>query len=191
MSHPWLAPRPALIADVVAATARGVVRDMSSIQPVCLGRYADAWSRMIAALPDLLRSDSAALFDAITRVDVLATVQELVHRRVNEPRLERAVLALWLSLAGHRGLTAPLALPGPFRQRVVDPTGGRLIEFGDVRGIAATARGLVVLGRGGRTTMDPFVVGSLPVVAGAVLVDCALRPPDASVVDRIRHAADP
>jgi hypothetical protein len=121
---------------------------------------------------------------------VLSTLHELVDRDVNGSRLERAVLALWMALAGHRGLTAPLALPGPFRQRVVDPKSARLIEFGDVRGIAATARGLVVLGRGGRTTIDAFVVGPLPVVAGAVLVNGALRPPDASVVDQVRLAAD-
>ena len=117
MSHPWLAPPPALIADVVAATARDTVRAMSLIPVRGLGRYAEAWTRLLAALPELLRSDSGAVFDAVTRVDVLSTVQELVDRDVDEPRLERAVLALWMALAGHRGLTAPLALPGPFRRR--------------------------------------------------------------------------
>src|SRR6185369_9820098 len=41
-----------------------------------------------------------------------------------------------------------------------------------------------------RTTIDPFVVGSLPVVSGAVLVDPALRAPDASVVNQVRLAAE-
>ena len=191
MSHPWLAPPRALIADVLAATARDVVRDMSSIPLRSLGRYADAWTRLVAALPNLLASDPDAVFDAVTGIDVLSTVQDLVDGDVNEPRLERAVLALWMALAGHRGLTAPLALPGPFRQRVVDPKSARLIELGDVRGIAATARGLVVLVRGRRTTIDEFVVAPLPVVSGAVVVDGALRAPDASVVDQVRRAADP
>src|SRR3989442_5382100 len=190
MSHPWLAPPPALIADVVGAAARDAVRAMSLIPVRGLGRYGEAWTRLIAALPQLLRSDSGAVFDAVTRVDVLSTVQELVDRDVDQVRLERAVLALWMALAGHRGLTVPLALPGPFRQRVVDAKTARLIELGDVRGIAATARGLVVLGRGGRTAIDAFAVAPLPVIAGAALVDDALRPPDSSVVDRVRRAAD-
>jgi hypothetical protein len=190
MSHPWLAPPRELIADVVAATARDGVRNISLIPLRALGGYAEAWTRLVAALPDLLRSDSAAVFDAVTRVDVLSTLRELVDRGVNEPRLQRTVLALWMALAGHRALTSPLALPGPFRQRIVDPKTGRLIELGAVRGIAATARGLVVLGHGGRMTIDPFVVGPLPVVAGAVVVDRALRPPDASVVEQMRLAGD-
>ena len=190
MSHPWLAPPPALIADVVAATAREAVRAMSLIPVRGLARYAEAWTRLVAALPELLRSDSGAVFDAVSRVDVLSTVQELVDRDVNEARLERAVLTLWMALAGHRGLTAPLALPGPFRQRVVDPKTARLIELGDVRGVAATARGLVVLARSGRTTIDAFAVAPLPVIAGAALVNGALRPPDPSVADQVRRAAD-
>ena len=190
MSHPWLAPPPALIADVVCAAARDAMRAMSLIPVRGLGRYAEAWTRLIAALPQLLRTDSGAVFDAVTRVDVLSTVQELVDRDVDEPRLERAVLALWMALAGHRGLTAPLALPGPFRQRVVDKKTARLIELGDVRGIAATARGLVVLGRGGRMAIDAFAIAPLPLIAGAVLVDDALRPPDSSVADHVRRAAD-
>lgn len=190
MSHPWLAPPPALIADVVAATAREAMQAMSLIPLRALGRYADAWKRLIAALPELLRSDSGAVLDAVTRIDVFTTVQELVDRDVDEPRVERALLALWLALAGHRGLTAPLALAGPFRQRVVDAKTARLIEFRDVRGIAATSRGLVVLARSGRMALDAFVVAALPVVGGAVLVDGALRPPDSTVADRIRHAAD-
>src|SRR5438132_8808990 len=190
MSHPWLAPPPALIADVVCAAARDAVRAMSLIPARGLGRYADAWTRLIAALPQLLRSDSGAVFDAVTRVDVLSTVQELVDRDVDQLRLERAVLALWMALAGHRGLSVPLALPGPFRQRVVDKKTARLIELGDVRGIAATARGLVVLGRGGRMAIDAFAVAPLPLIAGAVLVGDALRPPDSSVADHVRRAAD-
>ena len=188
--HPWLAPPSKLVADVVAATARDAVEAMRLIPLRGLGRHADAWTRLIAALPQLLESDATTVFDAVTRVDVLSTVHELVDREVDEPRVERAVLALWMALAGHRGLTAPLALPGPFRQRVVDPKSARLIELGHVRGIAATARGLVVLGPGGRTTIDAFVVASLPVVAGAVLVDGSLRPPDARVVDQLRRAVD-
>src|SRR5256885_15270801 len=190
MSHPWLAPPPALIADVVGAAARDAVRAMSLIPVRGLGRYAEAWTRLIAALPQLLRTDSGAVFDGVTRVDVLSTVQELVDRDGDEPRLERAVLALWMALADHRGLTAPLALPGPFRQRVVDPKTARLIELGDVRGVAATARGLVVLARSGRTTIDAFAVAPLPVIAGAALVNGALRPPDPSVADQVRRAAD-
>src|SRR2546428_664760 len=139
MSHPWLAPPPALIADVVCAAARDAVRAMWWIPVRGLGRYAEAWTRLIAALPELLRSDSGTVFDAVTRVDVLSTVQELVDRDVDGPRLERAVLALWMALAGHRGLTAPLALPGPFRGRAVDAKTARLIELGDVRGAAAVA----------------------------------------------------
>jgi hypothetical protein len=188
--HPWLAPPPPLIAEVVAATARHAVAAMRLIPLRGLGRYAEAWTRMIAALPELLRSDAGAVFDAVTRVDVLSTIQELVDRDRAEPRVERAVLALWMALAGHRGLTAPLALPGPFRQRVVDTKTARLIALGDVRGIAATARGLVVLGRGGRTTIDPFVVASLPIVGGAVLVDSTLRPLESSLADRVRRAGD-
>src|SRR5437773_2034614 len=90
MLHPWLAPPPALIADVVAATAREAVRAMSLIPVRGLARYAEAWTRLVAALPELLRSDSGAVFDAVSRVDVLSTVQELVDRDVNEARLERA-----------------------------------------------------------------------------------------------------
>src|SRR5690349_16566198 len=126
MSHPWLAPTRALVSDVVAATAKDVVRDVSSIPRRSMGRYGDAWSRLVAALPELLQSDAAAVFDAVTRVDVLSTVQEVVARGVNEARLDRTVVTLWMALAGHRGLTTPLALPGPFRQRVVDPKSGRL-----------------------------------------------------------------
>src|SRR5689334_20983127 len=118
MSHPWLAPPRAVVADVVAATATAGVRDMSLIPLRTLGRYAEAWTRLIAALPDLLRTDSAAVSDAVTRVDVLTTVQDLVDRDVSEPRMQRALLVLWMALAGHRGLIVPLALPGPFRQRV-------------------------------------------------------------------------
>src|SRR5690348_16765710 len=121
MSHPWLAPSRALVADIVAFTAKDVVRDMSSIPLRSLGRYAEAWTRLVAALPDLLRSDAAALSDAVTRVDVLSTMRELANRSVDEPRLQRALVTLWAALAGHRGLTTPLALPGPFGQRAVDP----------------------------------------------------------------------
>src|SRR4030095_10144869 len=97
MSHPWLAPPRALVVDVVAATARDGVRDMSLIPLQTLGRYAEAWTRLVAVMPDLLRSDSGALSDAVTRVDVLSTVQELVDRPVNEPRLQRAVVTLWMA----------------------------------------------------------------------------------------------
>src|SRR5438874_3549191 len=102
MSHPWLAPPRALIADVVRTTATDTVRAMSLIPLRRLGRYAEAWTRLIAALPELVRTDSAAVFDAVTCVDVLSTVQELVDRDVNEPRLERALVGLWMALAGHR-----------------------------------------------------------------------------------------
>src|SRR5439155_2662471 len=51
-------------------------------------------------------------------------------------------------------------------------------------------RGLVVLGRGGRMAIDAFAVAPLPVIAGAVLVDDALRPPDPSVADHVRRGAD-
>src|SRR2546427_483309 len=56
--------------------------------------------------------------------------------------------------------------------------------------IPARALGLVVLGRGGRMAIDAFAVAPLPVIAGAVLVDDALRPPDSSIGDQVRRTAD-
>jgi hypothetical protein len=109
---------------------------------------------------------------------------------VDDDRLERALQTLWLGLASHPGLASPLVLPGPFRAPVVDPGVARVLAFGDVRGLIATAGGLVVVGRGGRHPIDAFVQGVLPAANGVVIIGEHLAMPAPEVSRRVQAACD-
>jgi glycosyltransferase involved in cell wall biosynthesis len=188
MSHPWLSPSPALAAKVARARATAALRRLTKVPSTWLGPRASAWAPLLTALPALLRADAGRVLDAVGRVDVLPVLLELSSESVAAAPLERALVTLWLALAGHPGLASPLALPGPFSQGVVDPRTPRLLALGDVRGLAATAQGPVVIGRDGRLPVDVFVASPLPAVDGTVIVDERLNPPDAAVVARVQAA---
>lgn len=165
-----------------------VLRQLPTVTVNWLGRYAPAWPPLVAAFPVLLRADSGRVLDAVGRVDVLPVLLALADGLVDGERLERALVTLWLGIAGHPGLTAPLGLPGPFSACVVDPVVPRLLDLGDARGLAATAGGPVVIGRGGRAPIDRFVSAVLPVASDAVVVDEGFRVPDPEVVARVQVA---
>ena len=187
-SHPWMAPSDALVTKVARARAKQALRELPALAPHCLGPRAPAWPRLLGALPALLRADAPRLLDAVARIDVLSVLLELPDGAVDGSRLERALVTLWLAVAGHPGLDSPLALPGPFGEPVVDPWAPRLLAFGGARGLIATARGPVVVGSAGRVPIDRFVVAALPAVDGIVIVDGHLGAPDAAVVERARAA---
>jgi hypothetical protein len=187
-SHPWLAPSAALARKVGRTRAAAALRQLSGIAPHRLGAHAAAWPPFLAALPTLLRTDADRVLDVVARVDVLSTLFELAASPVDADRLERALLTVWLGLAGHPGLRSPLVLPGPFRTPVLDPRLPRLLIFGDVRGLVATAHGPVVVNQGGRLPIERFVKASLPAVDGTVIVDAQLAPPDPLVRGRVRAA---
>src|SRR5262249_55283950 len=128
------------------------------------------------------------LLDAVGRLDVSSTVLDLGQGHVDDRRIERALVTLWLAIAGHPGLASPLALPGPFAERAVDPHAPRLIALGNVRGLVAATRGAVVVGREGRSPLDAFVAAPLPAAGGRVIVDERLDPADPEVADRVRAA---
>jgi hypothetical protein len=79
-------------------------------------------------------------------------------------------------------------LPGPFRERVVDPSNPRVLQFGDVRGLIATTSGPVVIGHDGRQPIAAFAVAALPIVNGTVIIDERLAAADAEVAERVRVA---
>ena len=187
-AHPWLVPSAALVAKLRRTRAIAVLRALPAVPARRLGGRAAAWPPLVAALPALLRAEPARLLAAVGRVDVLPALQELVAGRVDDGRLEQALVVLWLAIAGHPGLAASLALPGPFRQRVVDPCAPRLLAFGDARGLAATAGGAVVIGRERRFAIDEFVVAQLPATGETVIVDQQRGAPDAEVAARVRTA---
>lgn len=187
-SHPWLPASAATAARVRRARASCVLRQLPTVTVKWLGHYAAAWPPLVAVLPALLRTDSGRVLDAVGRVDVLPALIALADGPVDAGRLERALVTLWLALAGHPGLTAPLALPGPFRECVVDPTVPRLLDLGDARGLAATAAGPVVIARAGRAPIDRFVSAVLPAANDAVIVDERFRVPDPQVVARVQAA---
>jgi len=186
--HPWLAPSAAMVGKIARARATAALRSIPRIVPARLGQWAPAWRSLSGALPALLRADGARMLGVVSRVDVLPVLLELEADAVEPPRLERALVTLWLALSGHPGLSAPLALPGPFRERVVDPALPRTLELGDVRSLVATERGPAVLAHDGRRPIDAFEVSRLPVVGGTVVVDDQLAPADAEVVERVRAA---
>jgi glycosyltransferase involved in cell wall biosynthesis len=187
-THPWLAPSAPTVAKVTRGRATAALRAISKILPARLGVWAPAWRSLSEALPALLRADAPRLLAAVSRVDVLPALLDLEADSVEATRLERALITLWLGIAGHQGLTAPLALSGPFHQRVVDPHQPRLLELGDVRGLIATARGPAVIGHEGRRPLDAFAVATLPIVEDIVIVDDRLDPPEPVVVERVRAA---
>ena len=187
-SHRWLAPSPSVAAKLARARTVGALRTLAKVPPAWLGRRAGAWPPLMAALPTLLRSDPNRVLAAAGRVDVLPVLLELATDAVDAARLERALVTLWLGLAGHAGLASPLALPGPFDESVVDPHAPRLIKLGDARGLVATAHGPVVVGREGRLSIDAFVAAPLPTAGETVIVDEWLGPPDAAQVARVQAA---
>ncbi|MFI5365357.1 MAG: glycosyltransferase [Candidatus Binatia bacterium] len=186
--HPWLPPAAPLAQKVARARATVALRHLASIPPARLGRHAAAWQRLLAALPAMLRSDRSHVLDAVSRLDVLPVLFELADTGADADRLERALLTLWIGLAGHPALTSPLALPGPFTENVVDPTMPRLIALGNVRGLLVTAQGPVVAGRGGRQALEAFATAVLPHVDRTVIVTQQLGVPDPAVVERVRAA---
>ena len=139
-SHPWLSPSASMVAKVARARATAALRDLATVSAKRLGPRASVWPPLLAGLPALLRADSGRLLDAVGRVDVLSVLLELAGGSVDAARLERALVTLWLGLAGHPGLVSPLVLPGPFRERVVDPGAPRLLSLEEVRGLVATAQ---------------------------------------------------
>jgi hypothetical protein len=183
-AHPWLSPSTALVAKVVRARVVALLRKLPAVRAEWLGAYARSWQALQVALPALLRADKERVFAAVARVDVLPALLDLTDGPIEAVRLERALVTFWLGIAGHPALTSPLALSGPFRVRVVDPSVPRVLVLGDSRGLAATAREPVVIGRGGRSSLDPFAVAALPVADGTVIVDAHLNPPDADVAAR-------
>ncbi len=186
--HPWLAPSAAVVAKVARARATAVLRRLATVPAHRLGRHATAWDPLLAALPALLRSDSTRLLDAVGRVDVLSVLIQLADGPVDATRLERALVTLWLAIAGHPGLISPLALPGPFREQVVDPCTPRLLALGNVRGLIATAHGPLVISPAGRFPIDEFLVAPLPAADGTVILDEHLDPPDREMVARVTAA---
>jgi hypothetical protein len=187
-AHPWLAPPATAAARVARARATAAVRGFAKILPARVGAWGQAWRALNDALPSLLRADGGRLLDAVGRVDVLPIMLELAVEPVDQARLERALVTLWLALAGHPGLVAPLVLSGPFSERVVDPSHPRVLLLGDVRGLITSAQGAVVVGSPGRRPLDAFVVADLPVANGTVIVDDRFGTPDAAVVERVRTA---
>lgn len=188
--HPLLAPSAAHIAKLTRARATTALRGFSKILPDRLGPWGAAWRPLNEALPTLLRADGGRVLDAVSRVDVVPVLLELAVEPVDSQRLERALVTLWLGLAGHPGLTSGLVLSGPFRERVVDPFKPRLLELGDVRGLIATARGALVATRDGQRPIDAFAAGELPVVGDTVIVGEAFTPPSAAVIERTRAALE-
>ncbi len=185
-----LRPSASLIDSVARARATAAVRGLASVPPSHLGPYAAAWTSLLAAMPGLLQADAARALAVVARVDVLPVLSVLTDTAVAPERLERALLTLWLGLAGHPGLASPLALPGPFRVAIVDPRAPRLLVFGAVRGLGTTARGPVVMTEQGRLPVDRFVSGELPVVGGAVVLDEAFDAPVFDTVARVRGAIE-
>ena len=187
-SHPWLPASAATAARVARSRATSVLRQLPTVTSKWLGRYSRAWPPLMAALPALLRSDSGRVMDAVGRVDVLSVLIALADGPVDAARLERALVTLWLGIAGHPGLTAPLALPGPFRELIVDPRAPRLLSLGEARGLVATAAGPVVVGRAGRASIDEFVAAVLPAAGDTVIVGEQFRVPEPPVVARVQAA---
>jgi hypothetical protein len=189
MSHPWLSPSAAVVAAVVRARATAALRELGTVPLHRLGPHAPAWPRLLRALPGLLRASSERLIEAVGRVDVLAVLLDLQEEDpVDAGRLERALVTLWLGLAGHPGLTPPLALPGPFRGCVVDPHRPRLLALDGARGLIATPHGPAVIGHEGRRSLDAFVTAALPTANGTVIVDEQLGVPDPEVAARVQDA---
>src|SRR5262245_31438374 len=186
MPHPWLTPSSATVIKLAARRATAALRELAAVPLYSLGPRAAAWPPLLEALPGLLRADTERLLTVVARVDVLSVLLELPSGRVDAARVERALVTLWLGIAAHPGLTAPLALPGPFGERAIDPNAPRVIALGNVRGLIATARGAVVVGSAGRLALDRFAI-ALPDVNGTVIVDEQLGPPDVAVVARVRH----
>jgi len=187
-SHPWLTPSASLAAKVARARAAAALRGLSAVPAHRLGACEAAWGPLVVALPALLRADSGRLLDAVGRVDVLPVLLQLATSSVDAEQLERALVTLWLGIAGHPGLTSPLALPGPFRARVVDPHTPRLLALGEVRGLIATMRGAVVIGRSGKLPIDKFMAAPLTAVGNTVVVDERFNAPSADVVVRVQAA---
>ncbi len=187
-SHPWLPPSVALVKKIARARATGVLRKLGSVNASRLGPHAPAWRPFLAALPALLDADADGVLHAVGRVDVLPVLHDLTNGSVDADRLERALVTLWLAIAGNPGLASPLALPGPFATSVVDPGSPRLLALHNVRGIVATARGPVVVGNEGRRSIDACAAVTLPAAEGTVIVDENLGPPDADVVARVQTA---
>jgi glycosyl transferase family 1 len=187
-SHPWLKPSDALVAKVVRTRVRQALRTLPAIPRNRLGRHGPPWSSLLAALPAVLRTQPERLFSAAARVDVLSALLDLATGPIDDQRAERALVTLWLGLAGHPGLDSPLALPGPFGTRVVDPHAPRALELNGARGLVATASGAVAVGPDGRWPLDAFVAAPLPDVGGTVIVDQRLGAPDAAVVARVQAA---
>ncbi|MFI5365354.1 MAG: glycosyltransferase [Candidatus Binatia bacterium] len=187
-SHPWLSPSASVVAKVARMRATAALRQLATAPLHQLGLLWPARPPLLAALPTLLRVDAGRVLHAVGRVDVLPVLLALADGPVDAGRVERALVTLWLGLAGHPGLASTLALPGPFRERVVDPGMPRLLALGDVRGLLATASGPVVIGREGQLPIEKFVVAALPAAHGAVIVGEQFTPQDAEVVARVRDA---
>jgi len=189
-SHPWLPPSRELTGKIARLQATAALRGLTDVRDAALGARGAAWRPLMSALPNLLRTDPRRVLEAVARVDVLAVLQELPTGRVDPFRLERALTTFWLALAGHPGLATPLVLPGPFTQTVVDPRAPRLLVLADVRGLAATAQGAVVIARSGHRPIDEVAGTALPTFGEAVIVDERFAPPDATVAARARAALD-
>ena len=189
-SHPWLPPSRQLTAKIARAQATAVLRQLAYVPTASLGARAAGWPAFMSALPKLLRTDRGLVLDAVARVDVLAALRDLPIAPVDPARLERALITLWLALAGHPGLATPLILPGPFSQTVVDPRAPRLLALRDVRGLAATAHGAVVVGRDGHRLTHELAGTTLPTFGGTAIVDERFDAPDAAVAARVQAALE-
>lgn len=177
-----------MAAQVMRERAKAVLRALATTASRAFGTHENARQQVVNALPALLRTDAARLFAAVSRIDVTSAILDVGDGERDPARIERALVTLWLGIAGHPGLAAPLILPGPFRESVVDPRQPRRLAFGAVRGIAATARGLAVLGQGGAQPIDRFVAESLPAADGTVIVGESLAAPPTEVAARVCRA---
>src|SRR5690348_16105625 len=127
--HPWLSAPDALVARVARARATAALRGLPRVPSNRLGTHAAEWQQFLAILPALLRTGAPRVLGAVGRVDVLPVLLELPAEPVDRDRLERALLTLWLAIAGHPGLGSPIAFRVAFPQRVVDPAAPRILAL--------------------------------------------------------------
>ncbi len=182
----------------MARSATALLRDLMTVPAHRLGPRAAIWPPLLRALPSLLKSDGKRVLDAVSRVDVMPALQDLAAGNIGRlrftgapvdgERLERALITLWLGLAGHPGLSKPLVLAGPFQAHVVDPHAPRVLAFGDVRALAATDKGIIVLGHTGQVPTGQCVVTELPTYERTVLVTDALTAPVPATAEQVRQA---
>lgn len=169
--------------------ARRALRALAELPAARFGHRAGAWQALVSTLPALLRADADRVLDAVGRVDALSAFDGAGEAvRDDHHQVERALVALWVGLAGHPGLRAELTLPGPFPARFVDPHAPRVLALDRARALLATARGAVAVTDGASRPIDELVVGLLPTAGPTVIVGDDLEAPADEVTARVRAA---